>query len=854
MNRELVEVLQAALGHRYQVEAQVGRGGMAYVFLAQDLKHDRRVAVKVLRPDLPTAMVAERFHREIAIAAQLSHPNILPLYDSGDAGDFLYYIMPYVEGESLRDRLQREGQLPLEDAVKILREMADALAYAHSLGVVHRDIKPENVLLHEGHAVVTDFGVARAIHAGVPSGITTAGVAVGTPAYMSPEQASGDSRIDARSDVYSLAVVFYEMLAGEPPYSGPTPQAILARQLSEDARSLAPLRVVTPALEAVIRKALARSPADRYPTTLQFAAAVEAAVRTGKAPGRGWTESMLRTKVLLPAAAVALLLAGWLFKTARGPPVTSVAVLPFADVGGDTSSRALVEGTVEILTSKLTELEPHFASPVWVVPASEIRSRRVASVHQARGEFGVALAVTGSVQHHGSDLRITVNLVDAATLRQVRSAVLSGRAADPRSWQDGLVAELAGMLGLREEAPVLRLATSGASLQPLAFEAYVRGRGYLQGTRTQENLLAAARLFSEAIGKDSAFALAYAGLAESYWQLYEETGDTGWVLPARETARLAVERGHSVGAVWVTAAMIASGTGRYAEAVELLNRALELDPYSGEAYRLLAAAYGRLNRPDQAEATHLRAIQLRPYDWRAYNSFGVFYYQQGRYREAVAQFQRAAELNPLNARAYANAGAIYFFLEEWRDARRMFQRALDIQPSAAAYSNLGTLDFYEGHYQRAVANFHNAVELASENYRFWGNLADALYWTPGRREESAAAYRRALALAEAARRINPKDPGILSHVVDYRSMLGQSDSALRLLELLVPQVEQDPELMFSVARAYEILKKRDRALFWLGRALEAGYSRKLVEATPELADLRRDPAYRSLLGHRPSSK
>ncbi|GIW52258.1 MAG: serine/threonine protein kinase [Gemmatimonadales bacterium] len=847
MTQELIEVLQSALGGRYRVEAQVGRGGMAYVFLAQDLKHDRRVAVKVLRSELASGVVAERFHREIAIAAQLSHPNILPLHDSGEAGELLYYVMPYVEGESLRDRLRREGQLPLEDAVAILREVADALAYAHSLGVVHRDIKPENILLHEGHAVVTDFGVARAVYAGVPSGITTAGVAVGTPAYMSPEQASGDSRIDARSDVYSLAVVFYEMLAGEPPYSGPTPQAILARQLSEEARSLTPLRVVTPALDAVIRKALARSPADRYATTLQFAEAVETALLSGEAPRPPWTRRVLRAKALLPAAAAALLALAWFLGAGRSPPVTSVAVLPFANVGGDTLSRAFVDGTVEILTSKLTELEPYFASPVWVVPASEIRSRRVESVDRARREFGVRLAVTGSVQRQGSDLRITLNLVDASNLRQLRSAVLSGRAADLASWQDGLVAELAGMLELREEAPVRRLANLGATSQPLAFDAYVRGRGYLQGARTQDNLLAAVRLFSQAIEQDSGFALAYAGLAESYWQLYEETGDTSWVRPALETGRLAVERGESVGAVWVTAAMIASGTGRYTEAVGLANRALELDPYSSEAYRLLATAYGRLNRPDQAEATYLRAIQLRPYDWRAYNSFGVFYYQQGRYRDAVRQFRRAAELNPSNARAYANAGGIYFFLEEWREARRMFERALEIQPSAAAYSNLGTLDFYEGRYGRAAENFQHAVELASENYRFWGNLADALYWAPGRREESTAAYRRALALAEAARRINPSDPRILSHVVDYSAMLGQSDTALALLELLLPLMGQDPELMFSVARAYEILHKRERALFWLERALEAGYSRKLVEATPDFTELRRDPAYRSLV-------
>lgn len=241
-------------------------------------------------------------------------------------------------------------------------------------------------------------------------------------------------------------------------------------------------------------------------------------------------------------------------------------------------------------------------------------------------------------------------------------------------------------------------------------------------------------------------------------------------------------------------------------------RALELDPYSSDAYRPLATAYGRLGQAGQAESTYLQAIRLKPHDWRAYNSLGVFYYQQGRYREAVAQFTEVAQLDPLNLRAYANAGAIYFFLGEWSEARRMFQRALEIQPSAVIYSNLGTVDFYERRYQEAAANFQRAVELATENYRFWGNLADALYWTPGRRKESQKAYRRALELAQAALRVNPNDPQVLSHVVDYRAMLGDTDRALSSLETLLPQVGQDPELMFSVARAYEILGRRKEAL------------------------------------------
>jgi serine/threonine-protein kinase len=228
-----LEQLKSALADRYLIEREIGRGGMATVYLAEDLKHRRKVAVKVLLPDLAVAIGAARFLREIEIAAQLTHPHILPLHDSGEADGFLYYVMPYIEGETLRGRLQRERQLPIEDALLITREVADGLSHAHSLGVVHRDIKPENILLASGHAVVADFGIARAITEAGGERLTETGLSIGTPAYMSPEQAMGEQDVSARSDIYSLGCVAYEMLAGDPPFTGTNPQAILARKTLE---------------------------------------------------------------------------------------------------------------------------------------------------------------------------------------------------------------------------------------------------------------------------------------------------------------------------------------------------------------------------------------------------------------------------------------------------------------------------------------------------------------------------------------------------------------------------------------------------------------------------------------------
>ncbi len=321
-----IDRLGTALSDRYRIERELGRGGMAIVYLAEDLKHRRKVALKVLEPELAQAIGHERFLKEIEIAAQLNHPHILPLHDSGEADGLLYYVMPYVEGETLRHRLSREKQLPLEDTLQILEDVADALSYAHSLGVIHRDIKPENIMFTAGHAVVADFGIAKAVDAAGGEQLTETGLAIGTPTYMSPEQASGQRSLDGRSDTYSLACVAYEMLGGEPPFTGTTPQSVMARHSLDP---VPPIRTVRPtvsaSIERALEKALAKVPADRFRSTKEFAEALTSETPVAPVPAPPRSSSVWRRRLgyAVPAAVAALVVA-WALLT-RGEPAARAA-------------------------------------------------------------------------------------------------------------------------------------------------------------------------------------------------------------------------------------------------------------------------------------------------------------------------------------------------------------------------------------------------------------------------------------------------------------------------------------------------------------------------------------------------
>jgi eukaryotic-like serine/threonine-protein kinase len=527
-------VLSDALRHRYTLLRELGRGGMATVYLARDLKHDRLVAIKAPRPELAAALGSERFLREIRLAAQLQHPHILGLIDSGTfeyqpGHSGPYYVMPYVEGESLRDRLLREGQLPLDDSLRIVREVALALDYAHRHGVIHRDIKPENILLSDTQALIADFGVARALEAAGAGRLTETGIAVGTPAYLSPEQAAG-GEVDRRADIYSLGCVLYEMLAGEPPFTGTTPQAIIAKRFSEPVPHLRTVRDVPEAIEQAVTKALARSPADRFTTGAQFASALEAHV-SEHVPHTGLTEVAARGRrsrwigLAVISGLAALGAALW---RSRGPPERAldtnlVAVAPFDVL--DPSLQFWREGLVDLLSRSLDGA----GALRTVSPATFIRhwSGRADPVSaRALGRrSGAGLVIFGSVLRGGRDsVRLRAALLDAASGPPVIELEIQGDTSRMDRLADSLAVGLLRGLGRGRAVGAVRNSPLGASSLP-ALKAYLQGEQlYRRGM--WDSALAS---YDRAIALDSGFALAYRRMAIVLWWDPETSKDyKGW--------------------------------------------------------------------------------------------------------------------------------------------------------------------------------------------------------------------------------------------------------------------------------------------------------------------------------------
>jgi len=659
---DVLDALRRALADRYAIERELGQGGMATVYLAQDLKHHRPVAIKLLRSELAAALGPERFLREIEISAHLHHPHILPLYDSGEAEGLLYYVMPYVEGESLRDRLTREKQLPLEDALQIAREVADALGYAHSHGVIHRDIKPENILLESGHAVVADFGIARAVGSAATEKLTQTGIAVGTPVYMSPEQAAGSKELDGRSDLYSLGCVLYEMLAGQPPFTGPTVESIVHQHLVTEPPNVTNIRPAVPAsVAAALQRALAKTPADRFNPVALFAEALSgraaaAGTTVPTAPGAVIPTKRSRRRLALLGLAALVVVAGvfavgrWLRPGAAAPrhPRTAIAVLPFENLSAEGPNAYFAPGLHDELLTQLSKVAALTVISRTSVMGYAGTSKAIKLIGQ---ELGVGTLVEGSVQVVGDRLRVNVQLIDAATDAHLWAEHYDRTLDDAFAIQSDvaqrIVAAVGVALGDAEQRRVAQAPTANAE----AYRLYLQGREYYSRPGyLRQNQEMAQQLFERALALDPDFALARAALSQVHGSMY-------WWRYDPSAARAARQR-------------------------EEAEAALRLAPDLPQAHSAMGLAHYR-GRRDYRRALEEFAIALAglPNDAELWALTGYVHRRLGNWNEVVAAFEKATQLAPLDANLFYDlAGQTYEVMHRYAEAVRAYDRALSLVP------------------------------------------------------------------------------------------------------------------------------------------------------------------------------
>jgi eukaryotic-like serine/threonine-protein kinase len=679
---DTLERLRVALAGRYAIDREVGAGGMARVYLGDDLRHRRKVAIKVLRPELTAALGSERFLREIDTSAGLRHPHILPLFDSGDTGESLFFVMPFVEGETLRSRIDREKQLPVDDAIAIAREVADALHYAHSRGVIHRDVKPENILLESGHAVVADFGIARAASRAEFPALTQTGSSLGTPRYMSPEQATGEREVDGRADQYSLACTLYEMLAGYPPFPGPSFERMIYQHLVEPPPSITRVRPAVPAsVASAITRALAKRPTERFPSTAAFADALRAPV------------------VEVPAAQ---------------PAQRSVAVLPFRNLSTDPENEYFADGITEDVIAHLSQIRSLKVTSRTSVMAFKGRDQ---DLREIASRLQVGALLEGSVRRAGNRVRIVAQLIDAETDQHLWAETFDRDLTDIFAIQTEVALRIAEALKARlspeERVRIGRRPT--VDLQ--AYALYLQGRGQIL-RYTGEGFRLGIEFFERALARDPKYAAAYSGIAMAYTELAE----TGEMAPdeAFPRAKAAADRAIALdGDLSEAHCMVAYVKMVYefdwAGADSEFKRALELNPNSADAIDLYGRLCASLERYDEAIALQKRAHELDPIVNKV--DVATAYLRAGRFEEATEFAMRAVEVDREDPRSHFTLGWAYLGAGRREDGLAEMERAVELAPGNNLwFAQLGEAYGLSGMQEKAEAILDSLLERSRAAY------------------------------------------------------------------------------------------------------------------------------------------
>ncbi|MGA7218517.1 MAG: protein kinase [Candidatus Sulfotelmatobacter sp.] len=858
---------------RFMISRRLGAGGMGQVYGAQDTTLKRPVAIKRMAPQAnSTDADRKRLLKEAQRASALNHPNIGAMYDVVEHAGELWLVMEYVEGETLRRRLKQP--ISTEEFFAIASQCCEGLQAAHEKGIIHGDIKPENIMLTPGNRVkILDFGVARRAWNSNPDEATksmeTMTASGGTPAYMAPEVLL-QRPDDGRSDIFSLGLVFYEMLGGEQPFQSSSLATTVARIVHEEPP---PLKDVPRPLAGVISRAIAKNPEGRYPDAAALRDDLRRVEQGGKPKRVASAPGTLHQYRLVAALGIVVLVIGVLlasrpvrrmfFPTAgRGasgatsqsdglPQTKILAVLPFTAAAAADSKQAdpklaaLGEGLVESVAAKLGKLGED--RDFEVVPPGDLQQKKIFTLPDAARMFGANLGLTLALAPQSADLvKVTYTLLGTQSGNPLSTGSLTVPTTDAFSAEqviaDGAIKALHLQLRPEEEAAMKYHGTDKAE----AYQYYLQAQGYLLDGTKAENRENAALMARAALKLDPNFGMAKAVLGESYWRRYSDSKQKQWIAPAQAECNEAVKLGNSGVAGHICLGLIDDGTGRYAEAAAEFQLALGLEPTEEEAANGLATAYEHEGKIKEAEATYQQILQVHPNSRYSFNNFGNFYKRRNEYEKALQMYAKVTEIAPEWYGTYVNIGSIYDETGQFDKAIAPLQKSIAIRPSYPGYVDLGAAYFGLGKFDDAARAYDEAIKLDPQQQVTWGNLGAALYYG-GRKDQAIIPHRKAIELALSELKINPRDPDLLSSLAGYYSMLGDRKNAILFLDQALRYGHNDKDLLLDAAGVYNQLGDTGLAIEWLAKTMQAGYTPEHIRRLREFDNLVNNPSYQQLM-------
>jgi len=837
----------------YRLIEEINRGSQGVVFRAHDEQVDRDVALKILAPTLLADEAArKRFRQEARALGRLNHPNVAIAYHFDEKPvDFL--VTEFVSGHGL-DEMLADGPLAEESVLQLGTELASGLAAAHREGIIHRDLKPGNLRVTDsGQLKILDFGLAELVDPGtdiaLAETVSLSMTLTGTLPYMAPEQFNGV--FDQRTDLWAAGVVLFEMATGKLPFPQNTLHSLKEAILrSEPKRPTDINPAISPGLEQVILRALKKDPKLRYQTAKDLHDDLVRVAAGRKIKQESWLGTQnrkLATAALLIAAGA--LIAYFLIKPPPPPPggkgFKVLAVLPLEASGQDAAENALGRGVAETVSARIAQASN--GRQIQLIPPSESTGKGVSNPESARREFGAEMVLMVGLQRSGEKMRVTCSLIDPRTHQQVDARTVTGDASDLFALEDTAVAGVFEMLPRNAKSEQATIAEVHAATPP-GYEYYLRGRGYLLEYQKPENVESAIAEFQHAIQIDPDYPPAYAGLGQAYWVGYQQFNKGKlWLQKASDNCARSLALNPKLAEAHTCLGNFYYGTGKYTEAIEQYQRALDINPESDYALGQLADAYQKLSNPAAAEAAYKKAIEIRPDYWGLYSGLGAIYASQARYSNAAEMFQKAIQLSPENYLGYSNLGGIYVYQGRYEEAISTSAKSIELRPNLNAYNNLGAAYFYLHRFPAAEKTFQQASKLDERDWLVKGNIGDALYWIPERRAESARAYGDAIRLAKSQLDINPSDASVLAFLADYYAMTEKKGDAIATIQKALGTAPRDPEVMFRAAIVYNHFGDIGKCIYWLDKALAAGYSLQQVKDTPDFEVLAKDPRFLNLI-------